>query len=139
MKERIRCAQCDGAKNHPDHTYDHNFVDPRPVGMSPIGKRTQRFQASDAGKEYERTKRETQGEPCQIQGPTCTGFVEHLHEPLSRGRAGGLAAALRDGPAPIPCCDACNGYVSEHPVWARERGLLLSAKDIKRGDTEIEL
>lgn len=139
MKEKLRCGQCDGVKNHPDHTYDHDFVDPRPVGMNPIGKRAQRFQASDAGKQYEQAKRETKGEPCQIVSPVCTGYVEHLHEPLSRGRAGGIAAALRDGPPPIPCCDACNGYVSEHPVWAREKGLLISAKDINRDEMEIEL
>lgn len=68
-------------------------------------------------------------EPCQIQSPACTGYVEHLHEVFSRGRAGGLEAALRDG-AVVPCCDACNGYVSENPVWAREKGWLVSAKDV---------
>ena len=64
-------------------------------------------------------------EPCQIVAPGCTGHVQHLHEPLSRGRAGGLAAALRDGPPAVPACDHCNGYVSENPVWAAERGWLL--------------
>lgn len=64
-------------------------------------------------------------EPCQIQSPVCTGYVEHLHEPLTRGKAGGLEAALRDGPPPIPCCDPCNGYVSENQVWARERGFIV--------------
>lgn len=34
-------------------------------------------------------------EPCQILSPVCTGFVEHLHEPLTRARAGGLEAAAR--------------------------------------------
>lgn len=64
-------------------------------------------------------------EPCQIQSPVCTGYVEHLHEPLTRGKAGGLEAALRDGPKPIPACDRCNSYVSEHQVWARERGFIV--------------
>ena len=64
-------------------------------------------------------------EPCQIQSPVCTGFVEHLHEPLTRGKAGGLEAALREGPPPIPACDACNSYVSENQVWARERGFIV--------------
>lgn len=61
--------------------------------------------------------------PCQIQSPVCTGFVEHIHEILPRGRAGGLAAALRDGDTAF-VCDACNGYVSEHPVWAHANGWL---------------
>ena len=90
-----------------------------------------RFQQSEAGKRYERMKQETRGLPCQIVSPVCTGASEHLHEPLTRGRAGGIEAALRDGPAPTECCDACNSYVSEHPVWARERGLLFSRKDIR--------
>ena len=64
-------------------------------------------------------------EPCQIQSPLCTGYVEHLHEPLTRGKAGGLEASLRDGPKPIPACDACNGYVSENQVWAHERGFIV--------------
>ena len=66
-------------------------------------------------------------EPCQIVSPACTGYVEHLHEVFSRGRAGGLEAAVRDG-AVVPCCDRCNGYVSENPLWAAENGWLVSAK-----------
>lgn len=131
MKARVFCAECGQIKNHSAHTYEHDFVDPRPSGISPIGRRMMRFQGSEAGREYERTKRETKGQPCQIQGPTCTGYSEHLHEPLPRGRAGGIEAALRDGPKPIECCDACNSYVSEHPVWARERNLLVSRKDME--------
>lgn len=131
MKSRILCAECQQIKNHSCHTYEHDFVDPRPIGISPVGRRMQRFQASPEGQEYERTKRETRGQPCQIVSPVCTGYAEHLHEPLSRGRAGGIEAALRDGPRPLPACDRCNEYVSEHPVWAREKGLLVSRKDIE--------
>jgi phage tail tape-measure protein len=43
--------------------------------------------------------------------------------------AGGLEAALRDGPPPIPCCDRCNSYISENPVWAAENGWLVSKKE----------
>ena len=66
-------------------------------------------------------------QPCLIQSPVCTGFVEHLHEPLTRARAGGLAAALLNGPEPIPCCDLCNEFCSRNPTWAYERGFLVHA------------
>jgi hypothetical protein len=130
VKPKKVCAQCGMIKNHSVHLTDHDFVDPRPAGISPVGQRMTRFNQSDAGKEYRAQAKATRGQPCQIVSPVCTGFSEHLHEPLSRGRAGGIEAALRDGPEPIPCCDACNGWVSEHPVWAREKGLLVSRKDI---------
>lgn len=135
MKKRLLCAVCEEIKNHSIHTYDHDFIDPRPVGISPVGRRMQRFNASDAGKEYRAQARATRGQPCQIVSPVCTGYAEHLHEPLSRGRAGGIEAALRDGPAPIPCCNSCNSYVSEHPVWAREKGLLRHSWD----DRDLDL
>lgn len=134
MKPKKACAQCGMVKNNSVHLYDHDFSDPRPAGISPVGQRDrpgagQRFIASEEGKEYRAKAKAARGQPCQIVSPVCTGYAEHLHEPLSRGRAGGIAAALRDGPEPIPCCDACNGWVSEHPVWARERGLLRHSWD----------
>lgn len=138
-KARVRCGSCGEIKNHSVHTYDHDFVDPRPAGLSPVGRRMQRFNASPEGKEYRERAKETRGQPCQIVSPVCTGYAEHLHEPLSRGRAGGIEAALRDGPPPIPCCDACNGYVSEHPVWAREKGLLIRLSDARSERKEIDL
>ena len=73
-------------------------------------------------------------EPCQIVSPVCTGYAEHLHEILTRGRAGGLEAALRDGPPPVVACDACNGYVGENPVWAAENGWLVSNRKGERRD-----
>ena len=132
----MRCGDqgCDRVRSAPIHVFGHpeyhEFNDTRPVGLSPVGRRAQRFQRSSEGRAYKQTKREARGTPCQIVSPVCTGYVEHLHEPLPRGRAGGIEAALRDGPDPIPCCDACNGYVSDHPVWARERGLLLRRSDV---------
>jgi hypothetical protein len=74
---------------------------------------------------YEDELAAAKGTPCQIVSPVCTGVSEHLHEPMPRGRAGGLEAAVRMG-GTIPACDACNGYVSANPVWAKERGFLFS-------------
>ena len=68
------------------------------------------------------------GGKCQASIPdVCTGTSAHLHEILSRGRAGGLQAALRDGSV-IPVCDRCNGWISEHPLKAKSLGLLRSNK-----------
>ncbi len=66
-------------------------------------------------------------EPCQARTPACTGRVEGIHEVLPRGRAGGLKAALRDGPT-IDCCHGCNRYISEHPRESLALGLLKKGK-----------
>ncbi len=65
--------------------------------------------------------------PCQARTAVCTGRVEGIHEVLPRGRAGGLKAALRDGPT-IDCCHACNSYISEHPRESLALGLLKKGK-----------
>jgi hypothetical protein len=121
--------------------------------MNPIGGRTRRFQASDAGKEYERTKLEMRGNPCQTRelvgepawlqaladGLRCRGYGEHWHEILPRGRAGGIEAALRLGPKPVWICDPCNGHISQNSDWAEDAGVLMSIKDIHKDEMEIEI
>ena len=159
MSGRNRCGYegCDRIKSAPAHvfgllSYEHDFVDTRPTGISPIGKRTQRFQASDAGKEYERGKRGMKGAPCQMRSlltdeewddagldRVCQGEGAHWHEIYPRGRAGGIAAALRDGPKPVWLCDPCNSHISANPKWSEGKGLLTSVKDIHRGEMEIEI
>lgn len=137
MKPKVECARegCGKPQHHAVHSpseWEHDFEDPRRSGLQPVGKAKQRFDRSPAGRTYNaRTRELAKGETaCQILSPVCTGIAQHQHEALTRGRAGGIAAALRDGPKPISCCDSCNGYASENPVWARERGLLFSARDI---------
>lgn len=149
MKPKKACAQCGMVKNNSVHLYGHDFVDPRPAGISPVGQRErpgagQRFKMSDEGKWYEATKQANQGKPCEMRDflgeaawfeagmqLICSKVGEHLHEILSRGRAGGIAAALRDGPRPLWLCDSCNSHVSTHPAWAKEHDLLMSQKDIR--------
>ncbi len=63
--------------------------------------------------------------PCVIQAPVCTWYVQGLHEPLTRARAGSAQMAHEAGT--VPCCHACNGYVSEHPLWGLEHGWLQKA------------
>lgn len=122
---------CEASKNsgihsrfHPEF---HEYMRDRPVGLQPMSAGMRAFRRESG---YDAAVQEAKGEPCQVRSPVCTGRSEHLHEPLARGRAGGLKASLRDGPTPLPCCDACNGYIGENQVWARENGFLISRKDL---------
>ena len=93
-----------------------------------------RFNQSEAGKEYRARVRELgKGETyCQIESPVCTGIAHHLHEDKTRGKSGGIDAAIRKGTRFFDACDPCNAYVSENQVWARERGFIVRARDIDR-------
>lgn len=123
-------CSCGAKKNHPVHIKAlrlegaHDYMDPSRAGLSPIGAARERFNASPEGRAYNAVTRAlADGETaCQIQSPVCTGIAQHQDEQLPRGRAGGIAAALRDGPAPYLCCDPCNSYVAENIVWATENG-----------------
>lgn len=109
------------SRHHPQY---HQYLDASKAGLSPIGKARERFNESEAGKAYNAVTRALKaGETaCQIQSPECTGIAQHQDEALPRGRAGGIAAALRDGPAPSLACDACNSYLAQNLVWAAEHG-----------------
>lgn len=60
---------------------------------------------------------------CPVQSPVCTKYIEGVHEILPRGRAGGIIKAHREDNL-VGTCHACNGYISEHAVWATELGWL---------------
>ena len=80
---------------------------------------------------YSERSREAQGKPCAVKSPVCTGTAQGLHHILSRGAAGGLAAAERLGPKPVPACNACNGYVEgKGRAWARKYGLRMTLRDV---------
>lgn len=126
------CAQCGAKKSHSIHVRAlgrdgwHEYTDSTAPGLKPMSAGMRAFRRESG---YDAAKAEAKGTPCQILSPVCSGTAEDLHEPLPRGRAGGLAASLREGPTPIPSCRPCNGYVMENQVWARERGFLVSLKD----------
>jgi hypothetical protein len=148
MSGRNRCGKegCDRVRSAPIHVfgllgYEHPFEDTRPTGISPVGQRMRRFNASPAGQEYRAHARELgKGEtPCQIQSPVCIGVAQHIHEDKTRGKSGGLDAAIRKGTRLWDACDPCNAYCSENQVWAREKGFIVSAREIDRGEMEIEI
>ena len=70
--------------------------------------------------------------PCPVRSEVCTRFVEGLHEVVTRGRAGGLEAAIRLGEV-VPCCDRCNGWISENSLKASKLELI---KHIWEADIE---
>jgi hypothetical protein len=100
-----------------------------------------RFNASPEGMEYRSHVRElAKGEvACQIQAPGCTRVAEHIHESATRGKSGGLDAAIRKGTLLFDACDSCNSYCSENQVWAMERGFIERARDIDKRIKEIDL
>lgn len=127
-----RCLTCDMKRAASVHLDGHAFLEETKYrGLRSIGGTMTRFNESLAGKAYRAEAVATRGLPCKVKSPRCTGTNQHLHEVLTRGRAGGIAAALRDGPPPIGSCDACNGFISEHPQWARERGWLLHSREVQ--------
>ena len=103
---------------HPD--YDHPYVLKGEPGLKPMSEGMREYRKTSG---YDAAVKAAKGSPCQVVSPVCTGVSMHLHEPLSRGRSGGLQKAVEVG-GTIPCCDPCNGYISENPTWAYERGFL---------------
>ena len=126
----MNCA-CGKSLNAPVHSRHyreadgHEFADPRRPGLQPISEGMKAFRRKSG---YDAAVRAAKGKPCAIGSPVCTGAAQHLHEPLGRGVAGGLKAALRDGPPPIEACNRCNSYVAEHREWAEARGFLVKRK-----------
>lgn len=53
---------------------------------------------------------------CEIRSPDCTGAAEGLHHTKGRGKL------LLDEKYLKRACNACNGYVERHPLWAIENG-----------------
>lgn len=53
----------------------------------------------------------------------CTGWAEHVHEPLTRARGGSII----DPANAVPICGACHRWVHDHPAQATALGLLRSS------------
>ena len=118
-------SPCDGKRAAGIHSIHHADYHPywknKPAGLQPISEPMRAWRAASG---YDKALRESKGEPCQIVSEKCTGFVQHLHEPLTSGRSGGKRAAVRDGGF-IPACDACNDYCSNEGMeWAEMNGFL---------------
>ena len=122
------CYDCEGkrtagvhSKHHPEY---HPYRDSTEPGLKHVSAGMSEFRRTSG---YDKAVKAAEGSPCQVQSPECTGTAEHLHEIKSRGRHGGLRGAYRGPEDGTPCCDACNAYIGQNPVWAAEQGWLKSA------------
>lgn len=129
MKEKPHCLECGLVKSASPHATDHDFVAPPRPGFGE--KKRQPLNPRSAARQtyyreqYVPAVKEAVGKPCEIKSPVCTGVAESIHESATRGRFGGLPNAVASGPT-FRACLPCNSYCSTHPIWARERGFLLS-------------
>ena len=120
-----------GQREHGDRhglNGDHEYQDPSKAGLAPMSKGRQAYLRQREGVKWA-------GQICAIQLPNvCTVKAEGEHHVMPRGVAGGLEAA--DRYPKVPACSACNSAVQatvKGRKWAKERGLLLSYEDLKRG------
>jgi hypothetical protein len=66
---------------------------------------------------------------CEIKSPLCTRYTTEVHEGLKRSAGGATVPgekADRQGQQFWASCRLCNGYVEDHPAWAREKGFTIS-------------
>lgn len=135
MKPKVSCTECGMVKNagiHGGTAWEHDFNPPPTPGFGqrprqPLNPRSDRMRAYYADVRVPAIV-EAVGDgkrPCTMRTPDCTGWVETLHEPATRGRFGGLQSAVEAG-GEMPCCNPCNFWVKKFPIRAREMGLLRS-------------
>ena len=137
-----QCLQSRNGARHYGHDADHDYEGEKKAGfgstrapLAPRSEKRERYYADHrvpAVKKAVGDGRQTCGLMHELDGalryiqvsPVCTGWVEGIHEVASRGRFGGLEAALKAGPT-VDCCHACNRYWSEHAKESEATGLLM--------------
>jgi len=134
VKPKLHCTICGLVRNaavHGGAGYTHDFEAPakqtKRARLNSRSEKTSEWYADVRIPEVKAAIGDGK-QPCQIASPVCTRFVEGLHEPLTRARAGSAQRAHDAGT--VPCCHACNSWISQSvdgQRWASERGLLLKA------------
>lgn len=135
MRDKPRCLSCGLLKQADPHVgygpEKHDFMEPERARFGD-NRRALNPRSEKTADYYRETRvpevKEAVGDGravCEIKSPVCTKTATTLHEPATRGRFGGLKAAVEAG-GTMKACTPCNGYVGEHPLWARERGFLVS-------------
>ena len=62
---------------------------------------------------------------CEIHSKLCTTHTQGVHHVIKRSAGGARMPGLlatEQGQVFVPACNRCNGYVEDHPAWARENG-----------------
>ena len=132
VKTRVRCLDCGMIRSASVHLDGHEWNPPPKPGFNQKPRTPIRPRSEERQRYYTDVRIpaviEAVGDgyrPCEMRTPVCTGRAQTLHEPATRGRFGGLPAAVEAG-GEIPSCDACNEWVGRFPIRAREMGLLRS-------------
>lgn len=99
-----------------------HFAGAKPeVSKKPIKK------VSDKRKEENKTykkqvKSAVKKDPrCKIKSPVCTGKAQGLHHLQKRSPKN-----LTNPKNQVSACNACNLYIEENPIWARNNGFTIS-------------
>jgi hypothetical protein len=61
----------------------------------------------------------------------CSGYATELHEPLTRARAPGIET-ITDVKNSVAICPGCHRWTHDHPAFATEFNLLVSAYPLRR-------
>jgi hypothetical protein len=87
----------------------------------PIAKVSEKRKAIN--KDYKKiVKKALDEDPiCKVQSPVCTKVAQGLHHKQKRSPTNLTKASNL-----IECCNACNLYIEENPVWAKDNGHTIS-------------
>jgi hypothetical protein len=58
---------------------------------------------------------------CKVKSPVCSGIAQGLHHISGR-----IGDKLLEKKNVVPCCNKCNLFIEENPVWARANGWKIS-------------
>lgn len=91
------------------------------AGPKPIPQKSEKRKKED--KEYAAiNKKKLAGDaPCKVRSPVCTGKAQGQHHKQKRSPGN-----LTDEKNLIDCCNPCNGYIEQHPKWAKANGFTIS-------------
>ena len=90
-----------------------------------IRVRSARMEAAYAGPTGRRAFNRTLPPECAINSPVCWGGARTWHEVIKRSHGGAIVPgekATAQGQRFVAACHPCNGYLEDHPAWAREKG-----------------
>lgn len=95
----------------------------RSSGLSPMGRKAQRFAA-----EFEAAKPTVllrSGGFCEARTPVCTGFGQHVHH-----KAGRVGKGVNKPEMLLHVCFACHSHIHGNPAESYEHGWMCKRLDV---------